>query len=152
MTKNLLKLTKVTLLVLSISLLFGSCTKEVTEEVYMDNPTQWDVRDFVVNENMWLWDPVDECYYFQFPYSALSDFVAENGVVTVSAYIDGTFRPLAFTSYFYDEKSHYVSETVNFEYTTNFIRFNVTASDLFDNINVNTFKPGKYTFKATLIW
>ncbi|QIK59089.1 hypothetical protein G7050_04230 [Dysgonomonas sp. HDW5A] len=148
MTKKLLNLTKVALLIFSISFLLGSCTKDN----YIDNPTQWDVRDFVVRENMWLWDPVDECYYCEFTHNQLTNFVAENGAVTASTLIDATFRPLAFTTYFWDEKSHYVSETINFEYGANFIRFNITASDLFDNVNVNTFKPGEYIFKTTLIW
>lgn len=152
MTRKLLNLSKIALLAFSISFLLGSCTKENFTDVYIDNPTQWDARDFVVNENMWLWDSKDECYYCEFNHPLLTEFVAEEGAVSASAFIDGTFRPLAFTTYFWDEKSHYVSETINFEYGTNFIRFNVTASDLFDNVNVSTFKPGKYTFKTTLIW
>lgn len=151
MTKKLLKLTKVALLIFSISFLLGSCTKEYyTNDTIHE--TQWDVRDFVVSPNMWIWDSKDECYYCEFTHPMLSEFVAEDGAVSASAFIDGTFRPLAFTSYFYDEQSHYVSETINFEYGTNFIRFNITASDLFDNVNVSTFKPGAYTFKTTLIW
>lgn len=151
MTKKILNLSKIALFIFSISFLLGSCTKET----FIENPaieTQWDVRDFVVRDNMWLWDPVDECYYCEFTHNQLTDFVAEDGVVSVSAFIDGTFRPLAFTTYFYDTQSHFVSETINFEYGARFIRFNVTASDLFDNVNVNTFRPGTYTFKTTLIW
>ncbi len=142
-------LTKIGLLVFSLTFVFSSCTKD-GDDVYIDNPTQWTVKDFPVEQNMWKWDSADECYYYETNYSALTNDIAEDGAVLVSAFMT-TFRPLPFTHYFYDENGGYLAETINYEYWAGGIRFNVTALDLFDNTPA-TYLPPKYLFKVTLIY
>lgn len=134
---------KLTLILSGILLLSNSCTKE--KENY------WSVNDFTVQQKEWLWEKSDNSYFFEFTnYNELSASVANNGSVSATVLIDGTYRPLPYTTYFINEKGQYCAETINFEYGIKYIRFNISSLDLFDNTPVS-FQPISHRFKVTLI-
>lgn len=141
--RKLLHLSKLTLLALSFSVMISSCTEKIVFE-------NRDLMDFVVTPEMWTWDPVDECYFCNFNYQQLTEFKIEQGIFTASALIEPTWRPLPYTSWF-DFSRGRVSETINFEYSPRFLRFNIIASDKFASTEP-TYKPGTFVFKTTLIW
>ena len=113
--------------------------------------TRWKILNLTVQQNHWQWDNVDECYFYEFPIPELTEFVVEDGAVLAQALL-GSYRPLAFTAYYYDTGAQmYYAETVSYEYTKGYIRFNVASSDLFDNTPY-TYLPQEYNFKVTLMW
>ena len=113
--------------------------------------TQWKIFNLAVQQNHWQWDSVDECYFYEFPIPELTEFVVEDGAVLAQVLL-GSYRSLAFTAYYYDTGAQmYYAETISYEYTKGYIRFNVASSDLFDNTPV-TYLPQEYDFKVTLMW
>lgn len=149
MKTKLTNLLKITLAVCAMLLFSNSCTEE--KDIYIDNPTKWHTHDFKVSKGDWKWDDKDASYFYEFSYPELTNFVATAGTVTAATLIDGTYRPLEYTTYFLNENGQYCAETVNFEYGTNFVRFNIVTLDLFDNAKLN-FQPNTFQFKVNLSW
>lgn len=147
MKKRLQNFTKVALLLLGVTFILNSCT----EEKYYDS-TSWQTIPFTVEKADWKWDDVDECYYYEFSVPEMTSYIAEKGVITGAVLLDGTYRPLEYSYYFYDDVNKmYIEETVNFEYGKNFVRFNVKSLDLFDG-TAPTYLPNKHIFKITMVW
>lgn len=146
MNKKLHTISKIGLLLFAVTLLLSSCT----EEKYYEDPsieTTWHTEYIDVSSSQWQWDNVDKCFYYEYKnFKKLHADLAEHGAVLAATLLNGTYRPLAFTEYYGD-----YSETFNYEYGVEFIRFNVTASDLFGNA-VEDYKPLSYSFKVTLIY
>jgi hypothetical protein len=141
---------KIAFILCGITLLASSCT----EDKYYTDPsieTQWEITEFTINKGDWKWDENDASYYYDFDYKELTPFIAEKGAVLASTLIDGTYRPLAYTTYFINEKGQYCAETINYEYGAGFVRFNISTLDLFENTKIN-FQPNTFKFKVTLIW
>ncbi|MDH6355237.1 hypothetical protein M2132_001575 [Dysgonomonas sp. PH5-45] len=151
MKKNILSYLGITMLLLGFLFTASSCDGDPGPMGPPGESTQWAILTMDVDESKWQWDPDDECYYYEFRnVSQLNRNVVENGATVAAVLLDGTYRPLPFISNFYDG-GNYITETINYEYGINFIRFNVTANDLFDN-TPNTYLPPSRSFKVTLMW
>ncbi|WP_085534961.1 hypothetical protein [Massilibacteroides vaginae] len=112
---------------------------------------EWDIFNLTVKGDHWAWDEDREVFYYFFDEPALTKFIAEEGSVQVAIVFDKSFHPLPFIRNLYDyDADNYVTETVSFEYGAGWIRFNFSASDLFDNLP-NNYKPGTHEFKITLL-
>jgi len=110
----------------------------------------WDVFEMTVEGQDWRWDSNREVFYYEFNERAISSFIASKGLVQVAINVDGTYYPLTDVRHLYDGND-YITETVSYEYATGWIRFNFSASDLFDNAAGN-YKPDTHRFKVTLLW
>jgi len=147
MSSNLYTFSKIGFFFIAMTFLLSSCT----EEKYYEDPsieTTWHIEYIPVESNQWQWDNTDKCFYYEKRnFEKLHEDLAEEGAVLAATLINGTYRPLAFTEYYTEH-----AETVNYEYGVNFIRFNVTASNLFGETLGANFAPGKYDFKVTLIY
>lgn len=146
MRKQIMKLSKIGFLVLSVLLVLSSCTKE---EEYYYSDTDIYTEDFTVVGGDWAWDSSDYSFYYSFDYSEISSNVVNNGTVQVTALIGGSYRALPYTRYFIENGKEY-AETINFEYNTGYIRFNVVALDAFETALQN-YKPETFKFRVTII-
>jgi|GEM_PF-2077831 len=109
----------------------------------------WDVFEMTVRSGDWFWDMDRKVYYYDFEEPAISRFIAEDGLVQVSMRFGDVYYPLPDVRNFYDDG--YITETVSYEYAARWIRFNVSANDLFNNLPLN-YQPETFTFKVTLLW
>jgi len=153
MNKNLFSLTKLLLVFSTIILILSSCVEEKYYPV--DESAYWDNRKITVKQRQWQWDNVKECYFYEEDAPWIGNFIASDGIVIGLVRNEGTLKPLPFTAYYYQETSpnngYFFSETISYEYKTNYIRFNVAASDLFDGTDP-TYLPKEYEFQIRLIW
>lgn len=142
-------------LFLSLFVLFtlNSCTEDHYYET--DPSAYWDAFNLTVQNGHWGWDNSSECYFYEFVDDRISKYVVTDGVVDVKIVVDGVYKPLEYTAYYYQETGpgtgYFYSETINCEYRQGAIRFNVRASDLFDGTEL-TYQPKTYNFRVVLIW
>ena len=129
--------------------LFTSCEGPMGPEGPAGEGITWRVFPMTVKGDHWQWDADREAYYYFFEESQISKFVATDGLVQVAIEDGDAYYPLPYTRHLYD--NDFITETVSYEYGPGWIRFNFSASDLFDN-TPNNYKPGTHTFKVTLLW
>lgn len=142
---------KLSLLLLSVTLIFSACTEEKyfpTEEIYIDNPTDWDIDYKTVSSSAWAWkyDSAKDAgfYMYTISMSQLTGNVVKDGGIIVAQDLGGdVFRPLPYTSYEVDDKGQTYGITVDYEYEPGYIHFYYTYSDLYDGT------PPTMTFKVT---
>lgn len=110
----------------------------------------WEVFDMSLDGEHWQWDKDREMFYYVFEDKALTKNVVEGGVVQVAIDDFDAYLPLPYSRNIYDNGA-YLTERVEYEYGVGWIRFNFTATDLFDNV-IDSYKPATLIFKVTLLW
>jgi hypothetical protein len=138
-------------------LVLASCTEDNYYKNSEEEPSAyWAKYTIHVDQSQWRWDPERGCYYYETNPTWMTEYIAKNGVV--AAFIDkgnDLYYPLPYVAYYYQQNSpvngYYFSETINCEFAPGYLCFNVTASDLFDNTNVN-YLPESYFFQVRLVW
>ncbi|MDR1808900.1 MAG: hypothetical protein LBR34_00660 [Prevotella sp.] len=160
--KKLLR-TKAMLVLAGFSLLALSCT----EEHYYNNGGEtepsayWSNYAIDVSQDQWRWDANRECYFYEVTPSPawLTEYIAKNGIVQalIKAEDNGytTFYPLTYVAHYYQQtgpdSGYFYTETISYEFDTNYLRFNVAASDLYDNTDAS-YLPQSYHFQVRLVW
>ncbi|MDD4515533.1 hypothetical protein [Massilibacteroides sp.] len=143
MKAKILPLLIITLLIT----LFSSC--EGRDGI--DGVGSWDVFEIKIEGRQWEWDPERELFYFYYEDPGITSFIATDGLVQAAIRYDDTYFPLPYTRHLYD--GGYLTETVNYEYGAGWIRFNFSASDLFDTVDdYQNYQPGTHFIKVTLLW
>ncbi|PXV68084.1 hypothetical protein CLV62_102115 [Dysgonomonas alginatilytica] len=156
MTKKLLNLTKIALLIFSISFLLGSCTKENT---YFVDP-QGDFAyvllkdNITINANQWNWDPITGRYKASVSFPELQKNDYEAGMAVGNIYIfdnDGkeNVLPLPYIRS-YIENDIPFTETIScaLSYDKKNVEFYIESSDKFEDPAARV----KYDFKVALIF
>jgi len=155
MKKRMSTFTKISLLVISALFVFSSCTDDKTEEIWIDNPTEWKVFDITVNKSQWQWEDGQDfgLYFCSKNVPELTTAIAERGGIIIDRVIDNSFyRRLPITEYLYaNPPLGYYAQTIDFEYGDGWIDFNIKQSDLYDNTPVDII-PDAMTFKVTIFY
>lgn len=147
MTRKLLNLSKIALLVFSISFLFGSCTKET----FIENPihqTEWYVNEFNIRSADWKWDDNLKLYYADGTLPDLDSDIYDKGAVIGYVYLgtQGQDEVMSVLPYLgpddnyeriWFDVSYDLGRTVRFYYQWN---------------NLANIRPANYNFKITLIY
>lgn len=156
MTRKLLNLSKIALLVFSISFLLGSCTKENT---YFVDP-QGDfayvlLKDNIkIDANQWKWDPVYKRYYAAVSFPEMQESDYEFGMAIGNIYIvdnegkEGLY-PLPYPRSYFDNDLTF-TETINcaLSYDKRNVEFYIESSDKFKDPEA----PATYYFKVGLVF
>ena len=147
MTIKLLNLTKVALLIFSISFLLGSCTKET----FIENPiheTEWYINDFNIKASDWKWDNDLKLYYADGKLPALDSEIYEKGAVIGYVYfgtvgVDEVMSVLPYLGA--DDNYERIWFDVSYDLGRN-VRFYYQWNNLVQ------IRPGEHNFKITLIY
>jgi hypothetical protein len=155
--KRLLQL-QVILALLGFSFLISSCTEDHYYDKDRENEPDayWGKYVIDVPQNQWRWDGNRECYYYEATPAPtwLTEYIANNGVVLALIDDGNTFYPLPHVAHYYQPmgaSGYFFTETISYEFDVNYLRFNVAASDLYDNTDVN-YQPQSYRFQVRLVW
>lgn len=155
MTKKLLNLTKVALLIFSISFLLGSCTKENTYYVDPQGDFAIVLNEFVnIKSGDWKWNDKTSRYEAIVSYPKLSKEEFNDGALVAGVFLpqgNSTTERLEALPYI---KTWYINsdiftETIScaLEYPTKSIIFSIQASDLAKDDDARQ----DYEFKVTII-
>lgn len=155
MTKKLLNLTKVALLIFSISFLLGSCTKDnyITPEgefayvLLKDNIT--------IKANQWTWDVATARYKASVSFPELQKNDYEAGMAVGNIFITGKdgkegVYPLPYIRSYFDSDGFPFTETIScaLSYDKRNVEFYIEPSDKFEDLDA----PDTYYFKVALIF
>lgn len=156
MKKRMSIFAKLGLFAFSALFILSACEDKYypVEEIYIDNPTVWDVFTITVNKSEWTWEDNDESamYFCIKNDSRITKAIADAGGVIVDRVIDNSFyRRLPNTEYLFWEPVGYYAQTVDFEYGPGWMAFNVKQSDLYDDTPEEVV-PNAMTFKVTLFY
>lgn len=159
MTKKLLNLTKVALLIFSISFLLGSCTKEYyTNDVYIKPEGDFAyvfLKDNIkIDINQWSWDPASGRYKAAVAFPELKESDYEFGMAVGNIYIVGTdgkesIFPMPYVRSFLENDIPF-TETIScaLSYDKKNVEFYIENSDKFKDPGA----PDTYYFKVALIY
>ena len=157
MTKKLLNLTKVALLIFSISFLFGSCTKEYyTNDVYIDNPIVINFVPFTVKKADWKWNPEESRYEYFIAFPELTKHMYDNGVINASIFrIDELNNievqtPLPYVKHWLDGNKISFTEVISYDisYEDKSIGFYIQSSKMAPDEEAKK----DYEFKVSVIF
>lgn len=156
MTKKLLNLTKITLLIFSITFLLGSCTKENT--YYVDPQGEFAyvfLKDnIIINANQWTWDPITGRYKASVSFPELRQSDYDFGMAVGNVFIIGddgkeSVFPLPYIRS-YIENDIPFTETIScaLSYDKKNVEFYIESSDKFEDPAARA----TYEFKVALIY
>ncbi|MDR1810563.1 MAG: hypothetical protein LBR34_09225 [Prevotella sp.] len=156
MEKKKLLMAKI-VFVLAGLLFLSSCSDDNYRSGEDEPSAYWGKYSVSVGQNQWQWDRDRECYYYVVTPSPtwLTEYIALNGIVQVLIDTGNTFQPLPYVAHYYQQtgasSGYFFTETISCEFDINYLRFNVAASDLFDNTDPN-YLPQSYVFQVRLVW
>lgn len=151
MTKKLLNLTKVALLIFSISFLLGSCTKET----FIENPVYIDQTFSNVSRDQWTWNPETSRFERSFNIN-INQHMYDDGVINVSLFFwdynsnSEKQTTLPYTRAWIENGTNITyTETIGYEISlvSRTITFWIQTSDLYESND----SKDDYEFKLSII-